>query len=61
MEGSGKWIGIEAEGRDVPVDAPTDVGDLEDRDGALEAHGYSRSSVLRGNISSGVTARGRIF
>src|SRR6266699_1678911 len=57
----GKWIGVEAEGRDVPVDASTDVGDLQDGDGPLEAHGYSRSSVLRGNISSGVTPRGRIF
>src|SRR5262249_53394873 len=56
-----KRIWLEPEHRHVPVDAPADVGHLKNGDGTLEAHGYSRSSVLRGNISAGVPARGRIF
>jgi len=56
-----KRIRLEPERRRLPGHATADVGHLQNRDGPLGPHRYSRSSVLGGNISSGVTARGRIF
>src|SRR5262249_42171685 len=56
-----KRIRLEAERRRVPVDAQADVGHLKNGDGTLEAGHYSRSTGLRGDISSRVTARGGVF